>query len=427
MRMVKVDSTAVETKSPRPRRLTREKGFNNLFISTSAAAFGGSVSTVAVSWIVYFYTHSAVYIAYLGLAGIIPGIVLGLLAGVIADRYDRKTLMVTSDVVRTVSMAILALFLYLVSFSFPLILAIMVVVYTFSTIFQPASQAILPMLVQREGLENANGMLQGSFSVFQAIGSAAGGLVVAYLGAVWGLGINSMTYAVSAIFLFMIVGHFKSRPTDGSVNQSSFSSELRVGMSYMKQHLPVLEVTLGSLPVNFFGSLIGPFLVIYASVKFGSNSASYGYLVAALAGGMALGSLLVGRIKASRYAGLMIAIGFLVTGGTVSILALTSNLYIALVIGIATGLIIGLINTTYVSTMQSIVPVELLARVLSIDSVGSFAAIPAGLALGGILIPAYGIVFTYLVAGIGLLANGLIVLSMKGFRSLKYVPADPEK
>lgn len=95
------------------------KGFWNLFGSTTVAAFGGSVSTVAVSWIVYSYTHNAIFIAYLGIAGIVPGIVLGLLAGVIADRYDKKTLMVTSDVVRMISMAFLSIFFHFIGFSFP--------------------------------------------------------------------------------------------------------------------------------------------------------------------------------------------------------------------------------------------------------------------------------------------------------------------
>ncbi len=395
------------------------RGLPNLLVSTSAAAFGGSISSVAVSWIVYYYTHNAYYISYLGMAGVIPGIALGLLAGVIADRYDRKVLMVSSDIIRMVSMAFLAIFLHLVAFSFPLILAVMVLVYTFSTIFQPASQAILPMIVTKEGLENANGILQGSYSVFLALGSAAGGLVVAYLGAVWGLGINSMTYALSAIFLFMIAGNFK-RSGRGVESRSSIGHELREGMRYMKEHLPVLEVTIGSLPANFFGSLITPFLVVYASAKFGGDSASYGYLVASLAGGMALGSLLVGRINASRRAGMVIALGMLVVGFIVIILSLSTNLYISLAVGVAVGVILGLINTTYISTIQAIVPVEIIARVLSIDTVGSFAAIPAGLAIGGVLISDYGIVLTYVVAGIGLLANGLIVLSMRGFRSLKY-------
>ena len=396
-------------------------GFRNLLASTTVAAFGGSVSTVAVSWIVYYFTHNAIYIAYLGIAGVIPGIVFGLFAGVIADRYDRKLLMVSSDVVRTVSMAFLSIFLFFIGFSFPLILAIMVVVNTFTTIFSPASQAILPMIVSKEKLENANGLLQGSASVFQSVGSAAGGLVVAYLGAFWGLGINSMTYALSAIFLFQIIGEFKGRNNSDQSKRGSFSSELVEGMGYMKQHIPILELTLGSLPANFFASLIGPFLVVYASVKFGTSSASYGYLVASLAGGMAIGSILVGRIKASRYAGMLMAIGLFLSGIGIIFLALSDDLYFSLMIGSITGLVLGLINTTYFSTMQAIVPIELLARVLSIDSVGSFAAIPAGLAVGGLLISAHGIVFAYLVAGTGLLINGFIVISMKGFRSVKYV------
>jgi DHA3 family tetracycline resistance protein-like MFS transporter len=397
-------------------------GFGNLFVSTTVASFGGSVSAVAVSWIVYYFTHNALYISYLGMAGIVPGIVLGLFAGVIADRYDKKLLMVASDVVRAISMALLALFLYFVGFSFPLILAVMVIVYSFTTFFQPASQAILPMLINKEGLENANGKLQGSFSVFQSIGSAAGGLIVAYFGAVYGLGINSMTYAVSAIFLFQIAGEFKNRTTKEQSKQSSFSNDLRDGMRFMREHLSILEGTLGGLPANFFGSLFYPFFVVYASDRFGANSSSYGYLVAAIGGGMAFGAILVGRINASRNAGPLISLAILVAGATAVLFALSNSLYLSLVLGALVGVMFGLINTTYISTVQAIVPRELLARVLSIDSVGSFIAIPAGLAVGGVLISVHGIVFDYLVAGVGLLINGVVLLSLKEFRKFKYIP-----
>ncbi len=404
-------------------RKIKGKGFWNLFGSTTVAAFGGSVSTVAVSWIVYSYTHNAIFIAYLGIAGIVPGIVLGLLAGVIADRYDKKTLMVTSDVVRMISMAFLSIFFHFIGFSFPLILAIMLVVYTFSTFFLPASQAILPMLVNRESLENSNGMLQGSASVFQAVGSAAGGLIVYYLGAVWGLGINAMTYALSAIFLFQLIGHYGSGLSSISQRETSIAGELRIGMRYMKEHLPILEATIGALPANFFGSLFSPFIVVYASDKFGSNSAAYGYLVAAIGTGMAIGAIMVGRIKSSRYAGPLISTSILLAGVVVVLLGFSVDIYQSLIEGVLAGTMIGLLNTTYLATVQSIVPTELLARVLSIDSVGSFAAIPAGMAVGGILISAHGIVFDFTVAGIGLLLNGGVLMSFKEFRKFRYVPA----
>ncbi len=420
--MTKQDVPSMDKTNAKPEGNIFAGMFRNLFVSTTVAAFGGSVSAVAVSIIVYKATHSAYFLGYLGIAGVVPGIALGLLAGVIADRYDRRKLMVTSDVVRMVSMAFLALFLHFVGFSFPLIIAVMVVVYSFSTFFQPASQAILPMLVNKQDLENANGMLQSSFSVFQSIGSGVGGIIVVYLGGVWGLGINSMTYALSAIFLFQIVGDFRSRAKRENPKHSSFLMELREGMRYMKEHLPILEGTLGFLPANFFGSFIIQYLLVYSSVKFSSASTSYGYLLAAISAGMALGAVLVGRIKGSRYAGILMGTSLLAASGLLLLFTWSDILYFSLALAAMFGILLGLLNTTYFSTVQAIVPTEILARVLSIDSVGSFAAIPAGIAVGAVLVTTYGVVFAYFVAGIGLLVNSVVVLSLREFRSFKYVP-----
>lgn len=407
----------------KPRKGRFKGGFRNLFASTTVAAFGGSVSIVAVNWIVWTYTHNPLYISYLGIAEIVPSIILGLLAGIIADRYDRKMLMVTSDVVRAISVGFLAIFFYFEGFSYLLIIAVILIVYTFTTFFLPASQAILPMLIGKDSLEDANGMLQGSLSVFQSVGSAAGGLIVAIFGVVWGLGINSMTYGLSAIFLFNIVGEFRSRKEAAENIDSSMRKEFSVGIKYMRTHLPILEGTfLGGLTGNFFGSLFYPFFVVYVGLKFGGSSAIYGYLVAAIGVGMALGSILVGRIKGSRYAGVLIGVSMFSAGGVIILFAISNVLLISLTAGILAGITFGLINTVYFSTVQAIVPTEVLARVLSIDSVGSFSAIPAGLVIGGLLIHINGIVFTYIVSGVGLLVNGAVVLALKEFRKFKYVP-----
>jgi hypothetical protein len=71
--------------------------------------------------------------------------------------------------------------------------------------------------------------------------------------------------------------------------------------------------------------------------------------------------------------------------------------------------------------MQAIVPNEVLARVLSIDMVGSLVAVPAGLILGGLLSNSHGILFTYTIAAIGFFANGLLFLALPGVRSIRYV------
>lgn len=394
--------------------------FRNVFASATVSALGGAVSAISVTWVVYHYTHSALDIAFLGMTGILPGIALGLLAGVLADRYNRRTLMVTADLVRMVGMAVLASTLFLVGFSLPLVLAVMLLVYSFSALFAPASQAILPRLVPTGSLEDANGLLQATSSLMNSVGSAAGGLVVVLAGAVWGLGINALTYAVSASFLIRVATDWGRPRASGSRAAPSLRTELSEGLRYIVDHRAILEVTLGFLPANLLASLVAPFFVVYAAQEFGSDPAVYGYLVGTLALGSALGALSVSRLRARRFAGLLMGLCLLGQSGTVGALALAHLLPVALLAAFAFGVVIGLINTTYYATMQAIVPGEILARVLSIDSVGSFAAIPAGLVIGGILIAQRGVTFCYLVASIGLVANGVAALAMPGFRSLRY-------
>ena len=116
-----------------------------------------------MNWIVYHYTQCALDIAYVGLTGTVPGIALGLFAGVLADGYNRRSLMITSDLTRMAGMGVLTAALYLQGFSLPLILAVMILANGFSAIFTPASQAIFPRLVPKDSLEDANGLLLLSF------------------------------------------------------------------------------------------------------------------------------------------------------------------------------------------------------------------------------------------------------------------------
>ena len=418
----------METPTPPPaRRMGHSLAivpFRNVFAAASVSALGAAISAVSVSWVVYHYTHSAIDIAYVGLVGVIPGIVLGLFAGVVADRYNRRSIMVASDLARMAGIGLLAAFLFLVGFSLPLILGVMLVVYSFSAMFTPASQAILPSFVPMDSLEDANGLLQASTAVMNSVGAAAGGIAVVLVGAAWGLGINALTYALSASFLIRVAADWGRPRVEPSTAPRSGLRDAAEGFRYMRAHRPLLETVLLSLPINFLACLALPFLVVYASIRFGGNPEVYGYLVATSAAGTALGALSVGRIRARRFVGVLIAVCILGLAGFVAVLALTHGLAIALAASVGIGVMVGLINTAFVSLVQAIVPREILARVLSIDSVGSTISIPAGLLVGGVLIGRYGIEFGFLVAAVGLAANGAAAIALKEFRSLRYGSAE---
>jgi MFS family permease len=390
--------------------------------STATSALGGSITAISLSWLIYHYTGSTLDIAYLGLTGVVPGAILGLLAGVLADRYDRRQLMVTSDVVRALAIAVLAGTLFLFGFSLLLILAVMTLVYSFFALFFPASSALLPRIVPTAQLDDANGILSASAQLGSALGAGVGGLAIAFVGATAGLGINVATYAVSALLLFQIAPEFGRVRRGGAAAVRSIRREFGEGLGYMRDHLPILEITLGFLPASVFYPLITNYFVVYSDVVLGPDPTLFGYLVGTMTAGAATGALLVGRLRARQFAGITMGVCLVIMAGASYLMVFARSLPGALSGAGILGLAIGFIGTTYYSTMQAIVPNEVLARVLSIDMVGSLVAVPAGLLLGGLLASSHGILFTYTLGATGLLANGILLLALPGVRSVRYTP-----
>lgn len=402
-----------------PRSVLGVPAYRALFGSQVASSLGQAISAVSVSWLVYHVTGSALDVAYVGLAGVVPGIALGLLAGVVADRYNRRRLMIACDAARMVAMGAMAAFLAWFGFALWLILAVMFVVYSFSAIFTPAAQAIVPRLVAGGSLEEANSLLVASGQLAQLLGAAAGGLIIAFAGAIAGLGVNALTFAVSGALLVRIAAVAGAPARAGAAPPPSFGAQLREGLRYMRTHLPILEITIGFLPANFLVTIVASFLVVYVGVQFGAAPTAFGFLVAALSGGGVVGALVVGRWRPRRIAGVVMIGALLLGGGAVGLLAASPNLAVALLAAGLIGVSIGVITTVYLSTVQAIVPNEILARVLSIDSVASFASVPGGLIVGGVLIARYGVLLAYSIAAVGLTLNGLAMLGMRDVRVLR--------
>ncbi len=400
----------------------RNANFRRLYVASVASSGGAAVAIVSISWVVYSATGSALDVSYVGLAGVTPGIALGLLAGALADRYNRRRVMVLSDLSRAVLMAALAASLYLVGFHLLVVLGVTLVVNSFSALFYPASSAILPKLVPTAGLESANGLLQGSTQAAQMLGSAAGGAAIAFVGVVPGLAVNAATYALSAAFVLQIAATFGRVGTGAAATgpPRSLRHDIGEGLAYMRAHLPILEVTLGFLPGNLLWSMVTSFTVVYVASYFPGSPGAYGYLVAGLGGGFAVGALLASRLGLRRYAGLSMAVIVVLQGGLAVGLAFSHVYPLSLACAVLLGAGAGAINMVYFATMQAIVPDRVLGRVLSVDQVGSFAGIPAGLLLGGVLAARYGIGLDYLVAGVGLLGNGFAMLSLRELRRLRY-------
>lgn len=396
-----------------PWRLFRNRNFARLWIGAVASALGTAVGTIVITWIVYDTTHSALVISLLGIVQFLPTVFFGVLAGALIDRLDRRRLMVSCDAARAVGFAGLALFVLWFGANTGVLVVVVFAVAVFSTLFRPATNAAIPRILAPGELVDGNGLLQGGTTIAQFIGSPVGGVVLLALGAAVGLAVNALTFAISGVMILLMVIPSRQGPAvPGAGTRGSLTSEVGEGLRYLRSQRPLLIITVCAMGANFFLSMWGGFTVVYAVVQLHQGATGFAILVAANTAGFAIGSILPGRIGSDRAPGWWLLptwgiVGFFLVG-----LAWTSSLILAASFTAIAGALLSFGNTTWLSGVQRMVPDRFLGRYFATDEAGSFALIPAGVAVGGFLIFTFGIAWTYLIAGIGaLLVNVPMVLS----------------
>lgn len=326
--------------------------------------------------------------------------------------------MIASDLVRAAAVAAVPMVMLLFGFSFPLILVVVAVVGLFSTVFRPATNSLLPKLVQSDSDQDANGLISASNSAIQMVSNAIGGLLIGLAGVLLGLFYTTFTYVISAVMIFLIV--VPQSLTDGGTVSGSLVSDFKDGLRYMLRNKAVLETTVSQTFLNFFGTMVGAFLVVYVTSHLNESGTFFGFLVAALGLGIAAGSLAVGRLNTIAYAGKLFVLTSAGFGATIISLTFIASAQLAILIIVLMGICLGLFNTTFYSVMQLVVPNEILGRILSVDEVGSFAAVPMGQIAAGLLISMSGIVFNYVVAGSGVLLKVFVMVFLKDLRDFRY-------
>lgn len=402
----------VAVRRPGTLSVFRNRGFARLFAAGATSIAGFSIGQVALTIVVYDYTKSPLDVAYIGVSFIFASILFSLAAGVMVDRYDRRSLMVVSDLVRALSLALLIGYMVLLGFNLAAVIAVAFVLGSFTTLFQPAERALTPEIVGEEQIANANALVQTSNSILQFSANSIGGILVVVSGALVAFGLNVGTFLVSAGLIAGVAAAPKSEARRKMARQNSMVQDLREGFRYIAHNRGLLELTLSAGAGNFFLSMVFQFFVVYAEVALGGNGATYGVLTGLFALGWAPGAYASTRFRTVRYAGLVWIVAGVLIGGCFVVMYLLPFLVPALVSVFSAGVLLGLTNTTWLTAVQLIVPTEMQGRYFGLDQLGSFAVIPVGQVVGGIIITATSVNFDYLVAGVGASASaGLFILS----------------
>lgn len=427
----------------------RELASNRSFFSLALAG-AGSFAAPTASLVVLLYTIASTFatsahpvelgalaLAFLGLSSTIPTLVTAVFAGTVADRADRRRLLRWVNAAALVSTVAIAVLLDLrpsapvsiggsSGFFFPewivLLYPLWALETTAVTLFRPAFNASVPLLVSRPQLGRANGMVYAEALAFSIAGSLLAGYATNAIGPAYALLIPVGFFLATQVFLLGVSAPI-SAPRSGPLEP--FLKEAKEGYRFLYERRPLLGLTVAALAINFFSAVAFVELGLYVVNWLQVNAALVvGAMMSGGSLGAAAGTLLVNRFHFERRAGQYLVVLVVLQGASVAILGLVHTVWLALPDMFLFGLFPGMFTTIFFATIQAIVPNTILGRVLAADEVGSFAMIPVGQYVGGLATAVAGIPATYILAGIGTTSVGVLMGLYGALRRLGFTPSE---
>ncbi|NLF49814.1 MAG: MFS transporter [Leptolinea sp.] len=355
----------------------KSPAFVTLWLSEGFSMIGDRLLMVAIISLVYDRTGSAGVVGLLMVFKAVPALLLGTLAGVFVDRWNRKWIMVLSNLVQGV-----LVFLLPVATDIAYIFTIYLAMSTINQFFVPARSAVIPDMVPAGALLTANSLF-AVFIVFAiALGPAAGAWIMENYGLTAAFQIDAATFLVpaAAVSLLSIPG----KPWNGR-EKTSLSSDLKAGLAFSLSHPSVLATLLTITAAFLIVGTMSVSGVVLVTVVLGLESGQFGYLMSGLGAGMLIGALITNCVK-QWISGVMAGIiGTVIMAFALILLPTCSSLreasLAAMVIGV--GMITVQINGQML--LQIIAP-DMRGRLMGISqtltgSANFFASAAAGLLL----------------------------------------------
>ncbi len=405
-----MSATAAATPRSNLFSVLRVRNFALLWGGQALSQIGDGLFYVALIWLVLQLTGSALAMGTTMILTQLPRLAFQLIGGVSVDRYDRRALMLASDVIRGI---VVLIFAFLVATNQVQMIHVYVLSIVFgivSAFFMPAQAALTPNLVTPDELIAANSLMGLTQQLSQIFGPVIAGVLIS----IPSIGIAGVSFLDAASFAAGALGLALMRvpaPANGaSKANASFWRELRDGFRYLFGFRALVIILLLAMVLNFALAPFEVLLPLFTRTTLGYGADGFGVLVSSFGVGMVLGSLGVGAWSPRTRRGVLAFMGTTLSGILMVGLGTIPMFAAAMVLLVAGGCLIAAVNTMLNAVMQGMIADEFRGRVFSLDMMISMGLMPVALALAGGLADAVG-------AGTVFVAGGLLtaVVSLSGF------------
>lgn len=382
----------------------RHRDYRLFWTGSLVSLVGTWMQSTAQSYLVWELTGSALATGLTVLFFSLPSTVLSLLGGVVADRIDRRKLVLTTQflfMLQSAAMTGLTLAGTIEVWQIYLLALGNGIVMAFDS---PGRQSMLPSLVERENLSNAIALNSTVFNASRVVGPPIAGIVYAAAGPAWCFAVNTVSFAAILYVLWII------RPRWGgpSVTQATLWRNLAEGVNYARTH-PIERTLL--LLVSLVGTFAFTYVVlmpVVASRVLGGGPAENGYLLGAAGVGATLGGLMVATLRPRRPGKLIVSFGYAAVLCLIAF-SLSRHLVLSMLLSVGIGGSVMAFLATCNATIQSHVPDALRGRIMSLYTLALIGSGPLNSLIAGVLGNVLGAPWTIALSGLVMgLAVGVI-------------------
>ena len=391
--------------------------------------FGSSIAGFVIIWWITWETKSTIFLSIASFAGFAPMVLLTPIAGVYADRWNRKALIGIVDFLQALATVILILLFWWNIASVWHVIGLSVVRAVFGAFHSPAVSALIPLMVPRDKLSRINGLnylLSGAVNLI-------GPLVAAPLLEIWRiyeiLWIDAGTFIVALIPLLMIAIPSVRKKQEESKDKPSFRKEFVEGLAFVKSRKGLLALIVLATVLNFLIMPMNTLYPYFIMVDHLGDASNVAFVVAFFQGGMLAGGLLMSVKKEfKRRMTLMTSVLYVqCLGYAMAALTPTGAFWFMAIGALIMGSTFPVGNVLIQTIIQTIVPVEIFGRVNSVMISLANVASPAGMVLSGLMAELIGTVNLFLACSIAMVLSLTLSWIFSGVRHLDKIEAHNEE
>ncbi len=413
------------------KRILSNRSLFSLWVAQTISQIGDYGFNVALLWYVLESTGSIFLVALTQAVVATPVAVIGPLAGVYVDRFNRKTMMIVSSLFQGAVVAIFALFFFSGKLTFEEIITLVFLLFSGQQFFVGALNAYVPKAVDPDDLAAANALFSLSNVSNQFLGYVFGGIIVSLFGVSLIIGYDCISFFIGAALLLGCSSAYGMIAGTSSVSESlqkpflkyssNFISDFKKGVSYIRNSSVMLEIMVVGIVLTFFADGLVALLPAYAQYQLNGNSVIYGLVLAAAVIGGIIGSVIFGSVESRHYLGKIFVLCTALSGLATLALGLTSSAVIAFLVAIVMGGSYFVANVCVQVFVQGTVPGPLLGRVYTVlfGILNIFA--PIGAIMSGVFSGYISPGQIFALYGVGVFCVGvLMVLAFGKLRNAKY-------